>query len=82
MLYNKACTLPPYVSTPIVSKELFLDRNSQHIEYFSRYYMADLEDRILRQNVPGRWASLSGENDDKRLENDDDDESNDECVLL
>jgi len=43
--------------------------------------MADLEDRILRQNVPGRWTSLSGENDDKRQENDDDNESCDEYVL-
>ena len=28
--------------------------------------MVDLEDRILRHNVPGRWSSLDGENDDVR----------------
>ena len=32
--------------------------------------MADLEDRILRQNVPGRWSSLDDRND---VRNDDPD---------
>ena len=30
--------------------------------------MADLEDRIFKQNVPGRWSSLQGESDDTRIE--------------
>ena len=38
--------------------------------------MGDLEDSILKQNVPGRYSSWSGENDDQRrgtTNNDNDD---------
>eukprot|EP00607_Mallomonas_marina_P000669 CAMPEP_0182429320 /NCGR_PEP_ID=MMETSP1167-20130531/25685_1 /TAXON_ID=2988 /ORGANISM="Mallomonas Sp, Strain CCMP3275" /LENGTH=315 /DNA_ID=CAMNT_0024612767 /DNA_START=183 /DNA_END=1130 /DNA_ORIENTATION=+ len=38
----------------------------------------DLEDRILRQNVPGRWSSLEGENDDLREDEDIDDDMSEE----
>eukprot|EP01041_Mallomonas_annulata_P001584 gene1584-3061_t len=40
--------------------------------------MADLEDRILRSNVPGRWSSLTGEEDDIRHDDDNGNDVSDE----